>query len=572
MAGKSKTESAPVVVQQKGGGWYQLPSGKKIHGRKNVEEAWSLAQQDKRVANDFGVDPAFSGVQAGRLRFLRTAGLQYQGARDIYTAAGYIPQGTERFDDYWALYERDPIAARIVDMIPKTTWRTPPTVYAAGADPEKPGEFQKAWDKFADSMHVWRHLERVDRMSRIGRYAVLVFGMKAGTDAELQQDLTGTKYQASDLMYFASYVEKYAKINTWVVDPRSPRFGLPDQYGLTLSSAIADFPTRQIVIHASRVIHICEDSMGDEVFGRPALKRALNALADMMKVTASTGEAYWQLASRILQGEIDPNSDIDDADVKVLGNQLEEIVHDLRRQFLGQGTKLSWLDSTPPDPKNVLEAFETIIAIATGIPKRIFFGSERGELASNVDERTYFGMVNERQEHHAEPVILRPFINKLIDMGILPNPGEAGYTVDWPSQFELSEKELADSNWRRAEAAKSLTPLGGDPRELVTIDSSGNVTLKQFTPADLKDLTPPALPEPPANQPAPDAGVPAAPVPPVVNEGGPGKIGTGVLERTRKVTRTRDGYRVEVGTSQSLEVSRTPEGFQVKDIVAMEKP
>ena len=75
-------------------------------------------------------------------------------------------------------------------------------------------------------------------------------------------------------------------------------------------------------------------------------------------------------------------------------------------------------------------------------------------------------------------MILRPFIDKLIEIGGLPKPGREGYEVVWPPLFQESEKEMAEANKLRAEAAKALTPVGGDPAELVEIDAERNVWLR----------------------------------------------------------------------------------------------
>ncbi|KKL26897.1 hypothetical protein LCGC14_2390630, partial [marine sediment metagenome] len=141
------------------------------------------------------------------------------------------------------------------------------------------------------------------------------------------------------------------------------------------------------------------------------------------------------------------------------------------------GIDLEWKAGAPPDPSEALPMYQALIAVATGIPSRVFFGSEQGELASSQDERAYFGMINERQEHHAEPNILRAFIDRLIEAGALSAPANKEYTIVWPALFELTDKEIAEANKARAETAKALTPMGGSPLDLVEIDRERNVWL-----------------------------------------------------------------------------------------------
>ena len=473
---------------------------KKASGRKGAAVGSALTR--RLVGHGEGEEvPSLTG----RLRFMRQAGLQYKGVRDIYAAAGYVAEGAETFDHYWSLYTRDPVAGRVVDMPAKTTWRTPPEVFEGeheDVETHMPTAFEAAWAALAKRLRVWRHFERADRLARVGRYSLLFLGARGGDDRALATPLEGLGGPA-DLLYLSSFAERYAVISTWQRNPSSARFGLPESYKIELSSGIAGFGTKNVVVHHSRVIHVAEDPLVDDVYGRPALQRALNALADMLKVSASTGEAYWQLAARVLTAKLDPTMAFPEgvsskAALTALGEDLEAIVHDLRRQFVGHGVELGWLDTTTPDPTSALEVFKVLLSVATGIPTRVFFGSEKGELASSQDERNYFGMINERQEQFAEPTVLRAFIDRLVGAGALPPP-EAGvgeYTVLWPNLFELTEKETAEANKLRAEAAKALTAQGGDPMELVEVDEDRNVWL---LPTE-QGLEEPPLPPPPEDE------------------------------------------------------------------------
>ncbi len=463
---RRKRSKLPVPL---GGGWYRLTNGQNARGLEVAE------RKQKRL---LAAQHETRATTSGRFNFLRQAGLQFKGIRDIYTSAGYIAEGAESFDNYWSLYERDPVAGRIVDMPPKTTWRTPPDVVEGEGADEQETDFEKAWLAMTVRLKLWRHFERVDRLSRVGRYAVLLLGVREADDMALRRPME-KMLGPEDLLYLQAYAEKYAEIKTWESDPTSPRFGLPASYEIHLSSGVSGFKGKgkKVPVHHSRIIHVAEDPLVDDVFGRPALKRALNVLADLLKVTASTGEAYWQLASRVLQGKIDPTAEMKDGAVEKMGEDLEAIVHDLRRQFIGQGVELGWLGGEVPKPSEAIEMYKSMTGVASGIPARILFGSEQGQLASSQDERSYFGMVNERQEQHAEPNILRAFIDRLIEFGLLPEAGKEGYTVIWPPLFELSDKDVAEANWTRAKAAKELTPMGGDPMTLVEVDAERNVWL-----------------------------------------------------------------------------------------------
>lgn len=448
----------------------------------------AMIRQGQQIARRAQIASALSDLGpslTGRLRFARRAGFQYGRARDTYAAAGYIPQGEEAFEDYWGMYDRGAIAGKIVDMFPQTTWKTPPEIMIEGQGEIEPA-FVKQFNETAKRLRLWHYLQRADRLSRIGQYGVLMIGT-VGTDQKLSEEMPKLK-GPEDILYLSAFHENDAAINTWVVDPSNERFGFPETYRLDLSSGVPGFKAGTEVVHWTRVIHVAEDLLNDEVHGRPALKRCLNRLMDLDKVCASTGEAFWQLAARILTGNIDPEGEIDGDIMDKMGESLEEMVHGLRRQFLGQGVDLSWLDSTPPDPSGAGDFFLSMIAAASGYPKRILFGSERGELASSQDERNYMGSVNERQEQHAEPNILRAFIDRIIDRGGFDSPGEAGYIVSWPPLFELDETQKAEVNVKKSETAKNLTPLGGDPSDLIGIDAEGDIFFRETLPRDPLNL------------------------------------------------------------------------------------
>ncbi len=472
-----------IFLRERGNGWWELPSGEKVHGR-------NLADTRLALLHAGGDGPSLTG----RLRFLKQAGIQYQGQRDIYTTAGYTQQGAENFDLYWALYERDPVAGRVVDMAPKTTWKTPPEVFEGDVEKDSATKFDMAFDTLATRLKLWKQLEKVDRLSRVGEFAVLLIGTTGGDDLTLSKEIEGLR-NIDDVLFLSAFSQKHATIQEWETDPTNRRFGLPTLYNIDLSSGVAAFKGKnKVPVHWSRLIHVAEDALMDETFGRPILKRALNALDDLLKVTASTGEAYWQLAARTMTAKIDPNMSFQPEQIKAMGEDLEALVHDLRRQFIGHGVDVEWKSGEVPNPLEALEVYKSLIAAASGYPTRILFGSERGELASTQDERNYFGTINERQEQHAEPNMLRALIDRLILYKVLPFP--KGYTVVWPTLYEHTDEEIAAANKSRAETAKALTPLGGDPLDLVEIDGDRNVWLR---PSDEIEARRPA-PEPPPEE------------------------------------------------------------------------
>jgi len=98
-----------------------------------------------------------------------------------------------------------------------------------------------------------------------------------------------------------------------------------------------------------------------------------------------------------------------------------------------------------------------MVAMQTGIPKNELTGNRQGEVSgSEEDKKSYFGMISERREQYATPHLVRSLVDRLRDLGILPEPSSGSYEVKWPDLHELSEKDEAEIQAKRAQAAKQL--------------------------------------------------------------------------------------------------------------------
>lgn len=93
---------------------------------------------------------------------------------------------------YRDLYDKHAIAARVVELFPKESWKVQPFVYE-DADSDTNTPFEDAWDELGSQMksykswhkqesgsEVWEKLYRLDMLSRIGTFAVLLIGINDG--------------------------------------------------------------------------------------------------------------------------------------------------------------------------------------------------------------------------------------------------------------------------------------------------------------------------------------------------------------------------------------------------------
>lgn len=377
----------------------------------------------------------------------------FDSRRNVWTAVSY-PE-TIDFAMYQARYQRGDIAERLVNAKPDETWRKHPRVLD-GADKKTARddtEFVKAWDKISDfaslerdllsdSRSFWYYFRQADRMMNLGGWSALVLGMGNG-------DLASPLPQgnAGELAYLSVYDLEGVDIQDADVekDPFNPRFGLPTFYQVR----ITDSDTRRV--HFSRVIHCCET---DDLTGTPILQSVYNRLIDVEKVMAASGEAGWRMANRKIV--ISTKDGYKIGEDTVPAEAVASLLHDLKDVVGLDGVEVTVLDGQIVDPSPLVDKNIDFIAGTKSIPKRILLGSERGELASSQDETNWLNHIDERRKNLAEPVILRPFLYRLIYAGVLPMPSSGRIFVDWPSLYEMDDNEKADIATKKVNVIKTL--------------------------------------------------------------------------------------------------------------------
>ncbi|MBW1723508.1 MAG: DUF1073 domain-containing protein [Deltaproteobacteria bacterium] len=363
------------------------------------------------------------------------------------------PRGS--YEDYEACYSRQDIASTIVDIPAEGSWELEPVI----TDSVDPGQsaFDKAWVELNSRVGVIQTLVKADKLAGIGCYGVVLLGFSDG--AELSQSITLNKN--NDLLFLRPVSEGDAIIKKLETDTTDPRYGLPLYYEINLGGSTTK--STNVRVHWSRVIHIAEGALKDEIYGTPRLKKVLNRLLDLERVAGGSSEMFWQGAFPGFGIIADADAEFDSDAKEDIEDELEEYVHGLKRYLKLQGVKLESLTPQVESPKDHVDIQLTLIAAATRIPKRILIGSERGELASSQDERAWARYKDLRRRKFVEPRILRPFIDRCIEAGVLPEPEGGEYRVEWPEIMVLTEEDRAKIGEKKANAlAKYASAPGAD--------------------------------------------------------------------------------------------------------------
>lgn len=396
--------------------------------------------------------PAQLAVNARSIRMQRTMldnaaamgylGKSFAGDRDYYAKLGYPVE--LNFEHFLAKYMREDIAARIVDFPPEETWGDGVTIMDGDeSDPLDDTPFAAEFAALSERLRLAHYCERADKMAGVGRYGVMLIGVAGDAVLSTPVERIAT---AADVLYLRPYAEMNADIGTFVTDPTNERYGMPELYNITMMSGANGQGTTTVPVHWSRIIHIAEGLLDNDVYGMPRLQRVYNKLDDLMKTVGGSAEATWKLMRKGGVFNLAPDARLSPDEETAFEEQIDELDHGLRRFLQLRGMDYNDLGSDVVDPSGIVDLILSLISGTTGIPKRILIGSERGELASSQDERNWAKRVAKRQRNWAEPVVLRQLIDRLIKWGALPAPQTGKYHAKWWPLAEstaLEQMELA---------------------------------------------------------------------------------------------------------------------------------
>lgn len=379
-----------------------------------------------------------------RAALSRILGQSFNGKRNIYETFGYAQEIS--YSDYLLKYRRHDIAKALIKRPSQDTWSGDLLVTEHGT--EEDTALETAWTDMEDRLKLKTKFARLDRLSALGKYGVLLLGFSdcknnAGFKTEVK------KKKDLELLYIKPIGQGSSKIESYVTDPSNERFGMPLTYSIKLNNK-GNTNDKTIVVHFSRVIHVAWDLMEDENEGTPVMEAVYNRLEDLEKLVGGSAEMFWRGARPGYQGVVDPEFSLSpDAETAIKEN-IDEYESGLRRFFIHQGIKLEDLAPQVSDPTNHVKVQIQMISAVTGIPQRILMGSERGELASGQDADAWRTLISNRRTEQVEPTIVRPFVDRMLELGIFPPAKTGKYDIIWSDLFAPSEKERAETGKTRA--------------------------------------------------------------------------------------------------------------------------
>lgn len=412
--------------------------------------------------------------------------------RDLYQDCGYPESSELSAAKFLDLYERFPIATRVIDLPVDESWRIQPVVFETKELEET--EFEKAWNSLNQSLYsqvetnhhigdhgslVWEVCKRADKLSRIGSFGVLLLELSDidGENVTYDKPAPGFSLSGEDsggnatditLVGLRCFDETHVDIVEWYTE--GPLNGRPRMYSVTISETdnntgehhAIGVTTQDVQVHWTRIVHLADGLTNSEFVGTPALKPVVNEIMDLRKVFGASGEGYWRMAFPWLSFESHPNlGGKATIDKDALSEEVERAKNTLERYMATVGGSWKTIAGTVTDPKPHIDPRISAICVYLGCPVRIFNGSERGELASSTDKDSWDERMIMRQTSYITPKIIAPLVNRLITTGVLPVPSE-GFGVRWPDLTTLSLQSKATWAVTQVNAITKYVQGGGD--------------------------------------------------------------------------------------------------------------
>lgn len=379
---------------------------------------------------------------------------------DIDQECGYPDTITTAM--YREMYNRTGIAARVVNVWPDECFSERPEIYET--EERKKTEFETAWDELDLAKNITHFMHRVDRLSGIGEYGVLFFGV--GDGKPLAQPVAGVSVDPKTgrvvgadenkypLLYLRAFDQYALQIATRDTNINSPRFGYPETYSINFDDSAYTVVTEkgsvtsknQQTVHWTRVMHITDNRECSEVIGIPRMQPVWNDLLNIRKTLGGSAEMFWRggfpgIAFQMNNG--DGTIEITDTAKDTMRDNIKDYFAGMDRALLLENVEAKSLNPQVADPKSNFETQVMAICATIGLPHRIFLGSEEAKMASTQDAKVWDRRVMQRQRNYLTPMVIRPIVDRLIAYGSLPVP-KTGYKVYWPDRAALTSSELAD--------------------------------------------------------------------------------------------------------------------------------
>jgi hypothetical protein len=424
-----------------------------------------MAEIDSKTTPEAAI-PSVTGKPTGKSADIKALDYVLRDERGLGPLFG-MDSATERvwrncrypvrvtFEDYYRMYSRNNVAARVIETFPDYTWSAIPFVTDKGG---AKGRFAKSVStllsthyKLQDgvSQSLLSSMKQLDVLGGIGGESLLVFGFSdSGTLSSKVSGASGTKISWIKILHNGQF-----EVEARNEDSASTDFGdvvlyktkaFSDNGDLNFASQIAP----GVSIHASRCVHFKESN--GLSYGTSRIQKCYNQLLDITKLAGASAEVYWLGAFSGLAIESDPNATVSDDAYLRMKQETRKYFDGLERSLIFDGATSKLLYPAIVSPKDHFDLQITMISIATAVPRRFLTGAEAAKLASQQDTLNWDTRVINRRETFSGPRVVSPVVQRCIDAGVIQRPSGDTFGVIWPRVQSVALNE-------RADAARNMT-------------------------------------------------------------------------------------------------------------------
>lgn len=403
--------------------------------------------------------------------------------RNLDEECGYPEEIT--ITQYRKMYDRE-LGKRVVNVYPEETWKQLPDIYE-DADPEVSTPFEESWADIQKRHNVLHYMQRVDELSGIGHYGLLLIGIDDGLP--LSEPAAGINERGEavgidgerNIIYLRVFDESLVDIAGYEADPTNPRYGRPTYYNITfedprqnVASVVAPPDQTEKKVHWSRVVHIADNRTTSEVLGTPRQKAPWNRVADSRKILGGSAEMYYRGGFPGVSLETQPGLENAEIDQAATERMMFDYMNGLQRYLALTGMSAKSLAPQISDPSSSFEVQVKAICILIGVPYRVFMGIEEGVVSGDQATKAWDGRLANRQTRYVTPMLINEVLRRFVALGVLVAPVEEdGWTVDWPDAHAPSEMDQAAIAGKKTEAFAKYVAGGVDtlipPFEFLTI-------------------------------------------------------------------------------------------------------
>ena len=317
-------------------------------------------------------------------------------------------------------------------------------------------EFEKAVETVFTKHHVFGFLKRIDQLSGIGNYGVLLLGVSDGKALhepidDIEEEIPETLKQGNyKLLYLRAFSHGQVEISQTENQTDNPRYGQPTMYRIQFNTSDHDLEggnidMRTADVHWTRILHVTDNRKTSEIFGMPQLQVVYNNVLEIKKITCSSGEMFYKGAypGYAIEAVDDVTSGVQ-LDLESMKHQMDLYENQLQRWIGLTNAHVNSLSPQAQSPKDHISTQLEQVTIALACPMRVFMGSERGELASTQDAEAWNNRLTERMRSYLSPFLVEPLVIRLIQIGSLPVPKNGYFKVTWDDLNTQTENEKAD--------------------------------------------------------------------------------------------------------------------------------